>query len=692
MIYNERIAILALQETHLDQALLDQIVECFGKNLEIMNSPLPTNPRASAGVAFVINKALIRPKELTLTEIDPGRAIMIRLKWLEMCETSIVNVYVPHNHEIQPEFWARAITNRRTLRLPLPDFVLGDFNVTEDAIDRAPARQDKPRATEAIRDVRREWNIQDTWRHAHPDARCFTYRANVDGEQVQSRLDRIYTANEISQYVFDWQVKPSGVPTDHWLVKVKFAPRDAPYIGNGRWTWPLYMLENEDLMGQVDRRGMELETDLARISSENTDRETENPQTLWEAYKEDIAKLAKETAKKSYHKLNSRTEAIEKDLHALRASPDYDTNNAARTNAAFLTSELEHLAKIKVKNQRNRLRANLANHGERLGGIWSAISKEKRPRDLILRLKVPGSSPTQYERCTKRMAKLVRDFHENLQKDDEVHPWNEEERENILEEVLQEIPDSQRLPEPGHPTLSWNVEEEHIQRALELSKDDTAAGLDGCPNELWKMLKKRHEAARRVNKEGFNVVKAITILIRDIQEHGIDNRTRFAEGWMCPLFKKKDPTDIKNYRPITVLNTDYKILTKVLAIQLMDRAETMIHEDQAGFIPKRSIFNHIRLAKAIISYAEITEENGAIVALDQEKAYDRIHHDYLWKVLETFHIPTPFIRTIKSLYSHAHTRVAINGVLSQPFQVTRGVRQGDPLSCPLFDLVKVGWP
>jgi hypothetical protein len=112
----------------------------------------------------------------------------------------------------------------------------------------------------------------------------------------------------------------------------------------------------------------------------------------------------------------------------------------------------------------------------------------------------------------------------------------------------------------------------------------------------------------------------------------------------------------------------------------------MIHEDQAGFIPKRSIFNHIRLAKAIISYAEITEENGAIIALDQEKAYDRIHHDYLWKVLETFHIPAPFIRTIKSLYSHAHTRVAINGVLSQPFQVTRGVRQGDPLSCPLFDL------
>jgi hypothetical protein len=155
---------------------------------------------------------------------------------------------------------------------------------------------------------------------------------------------------------------------------------------------------------------------------------------------------------------------------------------------------------------------------------------------------------------------------------------------------------------------------------------------------------------------------------------------------MCPLFKKKDQTDIKNYRPITVLNTDYKLLTKVLAIQLVEHANTLIHEDQAGFIPKRSIFNHIRLAKAIINYAEIAEENGAIITLDQEKAYDWIHHDYLWKVLEAFQIPAPFIKTVKALYSHAYTQVAINGVLSDPFRVTRGVRQGDPLSCPLFDL------
>jgi hypothetical protein len=98
----------------------------------------------------------------------------------------------------------------------------------------------------------------------------------------------------------------------------------------------------------------------------------------------------------------------------------------------------------------------------------------------------------------------------------------------------------------------------------------------------------------------------------------------FTLGWMCPIYKKKDPTEISNYRPITLLNTDYKILTKIMATQLMKEAQKLVHEDQAGFIPKRLIFNHIRLARAIINYAEIAEEDGAIIALDQEKAYDKI--------------------------------------------------------------------
>ena len=54
--------------------------------------------------------------------------------------------------------------------------------------------------------------------------------------------------------------------------------------------------------------------------------------------------------------------------------------------------------------------------------------------------------------------------------------------------------------------------------------------------------------------------------------------------------------------------------------------------------------------------------------------------------MTAFGLPKPFTDTVKSLYNNAHTVVGVNGVMSDPYQVTRGVRQGDPLSCPLFDL------
>lgn len=80
------------------------------------------------------------------------------------------------------------------------------------------------------------------------------------------------------------------------------------------------------------------------------------------------------------------------------------------------------------------------------------------------------------------------------------------------------------------------------------------------------------------------------------------------------------------------------------------------------------------------------EEDGVIMALDQEKAYDKIDHGYLLRVLRRFNLPELLMNTIKSLYRDAHTAAMVNGELSPNFRVTRGVRQGDLLSCLLFDL------
>lgn len=101
----------------------------------------------------------------------------------------------------------------------------------------------------------------------------------------------------------------------------------------------------------------------------------------------------------------------------------------------------------------------------------------------------------------------------------------------------------------------------------------------------------------------------------------------------------------------------------------------------------RSIYDQVKLADLMTHYADTTNDCcGAIVALDQEKAYDKIAHPYLWAVMEKFNIPKHFIQTVRTLYDNAKTVVIINSKTSDTFSITRGVHQGDPLSCLLFNI------
>ena len=98
---------------------------------------------------------------------------------------------------------------------------------------------------------------------------------------------------------------------------------------------------------------------------------------------------------------------------------------------------------------------------------------------------------------------------------------------------------------------------------------------------------------------------------------------------MYLLYKKKDKTKIENSKPITLLETDYKVLTKVIVKRLGKVKGGLIHSDQAGFMPERSLFSYTRLAGLMPEYAQEEGNKGLIVSLDQEKAYDKIDHEYL---------------------------------------------------------------
>ena len=109
---DHKIAILAIQETHLDHSRLQDIESCFGKKLAVLTSQNPTLPRASAGVAFVINKSLITPKELTVCKLIKGCAMALKIKWRENEEAVIINVYAPNERSEHREFWTQIEAKR----------------------------------------------------------------------------------------------------------------------------------------------------------------------------------------------------------------------------------------------------------------------------------------------------------------------------------------------------------------------------------------------------------------------------------------------------------------------------------------------------------------------------------------------------------------------------------------------------
>ncbi len=311
----------------------------------VLNSQDPNNPRATAGVTFVVNKALISPRELSMSELIKGHAQSLKIKWRENEEAVLINIYALNNRNEHRDFWGQLEAKICSQNIRRPDFLMGDFNVTEDPIDRAPAHPDDLNAIEALRNLRHSLDLQDSWRHAYPHDRNFTYHANNNGQQIKSHLDRIYTSSTAAKHTFDWKSCQTAVPTDHWLVMTKFTPADAPYIRKGRWMLQLPALENKDLIDEAEKRGIKLQEDLNKIENENTNREIANPQTLWKVYKQDVTDIAKKRCRESRAKISMRIELLKKDLHQIMNHPNIDTDESVCINEAFLASELAHLEK-----------------------------------------------------------------------------------------------------------------------------------------------------------------------------------------------------------------------------------------------------------------------------------------------------------------------------------------------------------
>ena len=124
-------------------------------------------------------------------------------------------------------------------------------------------------------------------------------------------------------------------------------------------------------------------------------------------------------------------------------------------------------------------------------------------------------------------------------------------------------------------------------------------------------------------------------------------------------YKKNGRVFIENYRPITLLNVDLKILTRTLAVRMAGVLSKLIHDNQRC-VPGRKITKNIHIVQDLIDVINKSNGKGALIFLDQEKAFDRISHTFIMKTLRAFGFGERFINWVKIVYSDTRSQVKIN--------------------------------
>ena len=226
--------------------------------------------------------------------------------------------------------------------------------------------------------------------------------------------------------------------------------------------------------------------------------------------------------------------------------------------------------------------------------------------------------------------------------------------------------------EPPPPDTFDNIDApisvDELKRAIKPMKNLKAPGVDGLPTLPYKYL---CDEALECLANRFNEFMS-----------GSTIPSEWKRGVITLLHKKGSRKEIGNYRPITLLRTDYKILSLILCRRIYPRILDHIGIEQVGFMPQRLIFDNVLCLNEVLKLPTKT-----LLSVDFKKAYDSVSHRTILLVMRHMGFPERFCTLIQNMLSGSQAQLIVNNELTNPFDIRRGVKQGDPLSPLLFTFV-----
>ena len=248
--------------------------------------------------------------------------------------------------------------------------------------------------------------------------------------------------------------------------------------------------------------------------------------------------------------------------------------------------------------------------------------------------------------------------------------YKSKERGNEEKEYFLNVP-SPTLSETSKERCEGKLSLHECEIAIKLFKCNKSPGNDGLSIEFYRKF---------WNIVGTHMIECFNYCYN----HG--EMTVSQRQAIITLIEKygKDRLYIKNWRPISLLNVDYKIATKALALRIKNVLPEIIDIDQTGYINGRQIFQSIRVIQDVMEVCMKENKPGMMLLVDFEKAFDSLEWDFLYKALDKFNFGNSFIRWVKTLYTNISSCIINQGITTQYFELKRGTRQGDPLSGYLF--------